>query len=526
MNVAIENWAEQTPEKNRQQRRLLVGALLGIVLTTVGLLLALPQPYKQRLFLIDAGGCHLQTAVFEPAREPRGTVILLHGLVANRKVMTYLAEGFAGQRLRVFVPDLPGHGRTAGPFSPARAEECSGSLLEELRARGLAPPDRTVLVGHSMGGAIAIRVAVRVPVAGVIAISPAPMRAAHGVAAETLLYEDPPTLPPNTLVISGRWEFDAMRGNAADLLSRGRDVHANYVVIPGATHASLLSSASALRVMRSWTAEVLHFSKDDATPGATPSRWPTLGSLLGFVGLLLVAGPFLREASGKTPVRSEAEISPNLTHGVAWWRASAEILGAGMLAVLILERCNPLKIVRLFEGDYLAGFLLLTGLLLILLHWKAVSGAMDFPKARALGAVFASVALVLLFTAWCELTLTEAWLDMARWQRFPVVFLGVLPYLVSEEILLGAPALRSAGRRLLIATFFRLLLGAPLLIGVIYLHSGEILVVLLSLYFALFSVLQRRGMDVVRTVTRSPAAAALFGAILLAGFFLVIFPLL
>jgi hypothetical protein len=163
---------------------------------------------------------------------------------------------------------------------------------------------------------------------------------------------------------------------------------------------------------------------------------------------------------------------------------------------------------------------------LTVLHWKAVSSAFDFPRARTLGAIFAGMALVLLLTAWCELTLSEAWLDVARWQRFPVVFLAVLPYLAAEEILLGTPLERRAGRRLLTALLFRLLLWAPLLVGIIYLHSGEILVVLLLLYFAAFSAVQRRGMDVVRTVTGAPAAAALFGAILLAGFFLVIFPLL
>jgi len=42
--------------------------------------------------------------------------------------------------------------------------------------------------------------------------------------------------------------------------------------------------------------------------------------------------------------------------------------------------------------------------------------------------------------------------------------------------------------------------------------------------FALFCLGQRWGMDVVREVTASAAAAALFGAILLAGFCLVVFP--
>ncbi len=48
--------------------------------------------------------------------------------------------------------------------------------------------------------------------------------------------------------------------------------------------------------------------------------------------------------------------------------------------------------------------------------------------------------------------------------------------------------------------------------------------VLLSIYFGLFFVLQRLAMNVVRRETRSVGAAAVFGAILLAGFCLVIFP--
>jgi hypothetical protein len=61
--------------------------------------------------------------------------------------------------------------------------------------------------------------------------------------------------------------------------------------------------------------------------------------------------------------------------------------------------------------------------------------------------------------------------------------------------------------------------------GIYLLHSGEILIGLLGGYMAMFNLVQRGGMDIVRTETGSATAAALFGAILLAGFCLVIFPL-
>ena len=193
MSELSTNFAKDSPVKSGFARR----SALAVVLIVIGLLIALPRPYHEHTFLIDAGGCRMETTVFEPAGDTAensilpsltppaptspnspsyGTVVLFHGLAVNRKIMNYLAEGFALQGLRVFVPDLPGHGRTEGPFSPGRALECSENLVHELRSRGLAPPERTILAGHSMGGAIAILVGSRVPVAGVIAFSPAPMR--------------------------------------------------------------------------------------------------------------------------------------------------------------------------------------------------------------------------------------------------------------------------------------------------------------------------------------------------------------
>jgi hypothetical protein len=65
-----------------------------------------------------------------------------------------------------------------------------------------------------------------------------------------------------------------------------------------------------------------------------------------------------------------------------------------------------------------------------------------------------------------------------------------------------------------------------ILVGAIfYLHSGQFAFVLLILYFALFSILQRLATDVIRIQTRCIATAAIFGAILLAGFVLAILPI-
>jgi uncharacterized membrane protein YfcA len=69
-----------------------------------------------------------------------------------------------------------------------------------------------------------------------------------------------------------------------------------------------------------------------------------------------------------------------------------------------------------------------------------------------------------------------------------------------------------------------LLAWLVLAFGTFVLHSGQILVVLLMPYFALFFLFMRLGARLVRQRTASATAAAIFGAILLAGFSLVLFP--
>ena len=503
--------------KSRKTER----ALAGILLVAAGFWLAFPKHYLERTYLIPAGGCRLETTIFEKKdATPQGTVLLFPGLVANKKVMAFLAGGFAEQNLRVFVPDLPGHGHSPGPFSPEHAKDCGEALLSGLIARGMANPDRTIVAGHSMGGAIALRVSAKIPVAGVVAISPAPIRAAHGVLPEMLLYQDPGPMPQRFVVISGSLEPESMRANAADLVGSRSDGTAQLILIPRATHATLLFNRAALRAMQDWAGKTLQLT---GSPGM-PSLRQLYGALAGFVGLLLLANPFLRELTGKKQGSEREQKAVEIGNFVPWPRMLLEFALGAVLMVLLLRFWNPLHSIHLFEGDYLASFLLLLGIAFLLLHWNSLRGHFPHWKSGLAGAFFAALILVLLFTAWLELSLYEAWLTPAKWLRFPFLFLAFLPYHFAEEISLGNAANQSAWRRFAAGLSLRAVAWGALALGVLYLRSGEILMVLLLPYFVLMHVLQRRGMDIVRRETSSALAAAAFGAILLAGFCLVIFP--
>jgi hypothetical protein len=130
----------------------------------------------------------------------------------------------------------------------------------------------------------------------------------------------------------------------------------------------------------------------------------------------------------------------------------------------------------------------------------------------------------LLVTGWSDATLTESWVSLGRWARFPVFFVAALSYLLAEEILLGSNATRRGWRRLVVAWALRLVAFLVIVFGIFVLHSGAIMLILLALFLAVFFIFQRMGMDLVERETGSLLAAAVFGAILLAGFCLVIFP--
>jgi pimeloyl-ACP methyl ester carboxylesterase len=340
-------------------------AFAGIALLVVGGLWAFvsSRGYEERRVVAVAGACRVDMDIVQkrgtPSDTSSGSVVLFHGIAANKLIMAYLARSLAELGVTVYVPDLPGHGRTSGPFTPQTAQDCALSLVRGLAAGGMITPDRTILAGHSMGGAIALRIAPLFRPAGVIAISPAPMRAAHGVTPEKLLYQNPPPILPNTLITAGQFEPLGLSANAADLVAGNSDPSIEFHRLLGQTHVSVLFYPGVARLSQAWTARVLKISNS--------ARLPNLlffgGGLLGFLGILLLSGPFLREMAPLDPNQAPEEANQPGT-----FRFLAEVVLAAWAALFLLRYYVPLRVIGLFEGDYLASFFLIVGLLLILAH--------------------------------------------------------------------------------------------------------------------------------------------------------------
>jgi len=87
-------------------------------------------------------------------------VLLVHGYGGDRNSWLFLQEPLA-ERHRVYALDLPGHGTSAKDVGDGSVEMLADAVLGVLNAIGV---ERAHLVGHSLGGAVAVVATARDPV--------------------------------------------------------------------------------------------------------------------------------------------------------------------------------------------------------------------------------------------------------------------------------------------------------------------------------------------------------------------------
>jgi 2-succinyl-6-hydroxy-2,4-cyclohexadiene-1-carboxylate synthase len=83
-------------------------------------------------------------------------VVLLHGFAGTRHAWAGVEKHLPAERYRSLALDLPGHGEQADARPPITFEKCVASVLERS-------PKRFVLGGYSMGGRVALHVALAAP---------------------------------------------------------------------------------------------------------------------------------------------------------------------------------------------------------------------------------------------------------------------------------------------------------------------------------------------------------------------------
>ncbi|MEJ7838653.1 MAG: lysophospholipase [Thermomicrobiales bacterium] len=117
---------------------------------------------QQRFILPSVTGGLLAGASWVPA-DPRAIVIVIHGHAEHLGRYQLLVMQLAANGYAVFGLDHHGHGRSSGVRGFARRFDAFVDDLETLvlRARTTCPGVPVIVFGHSMGGLIAVRYALR-----------------------------------------------------------------------------------------------------------------------------------------------------------------------------------------------------------------------------------------------------------------------------------------------------------------------------------------------------------------------------
>lgn len=147
-----------------------------------------------------AGGLYYFASQQNGEKE-RPAVVLIHGAGG-----THLHWPYNLRRLnnhRVFAPDLPGHGKSSG-LGKQSVEKYAETIAEWMDAVGI---ERALIVGHSMGGAIAQTLCIKFPqkVTGLILIGTGARLAVNQDLLEKLSI---PSSTPAAIDLVTRWSWN------------------------------------------------------------------------------------------------------------------------------------------------------------------------------------------------------------------------------------------------------------------------------------------------------------------------------
>ncbi len=141
--------------------------------------------------LVDVGGADVHVLKMGDAGPP---VLMIHGASANaREFETTLAPRLADTH-RVFMADRPGHGHSErlghAETLAVQAAQMAGAL------ESLAPGEKAIVVGHSFGGGVALRLALDHPdqVEALVLLAPVSHDWGGGGGAWYNKYAGPPVL--------------------------------------------------------------------------------------------------------------------------------------------------------------------------------------------------------------------------------------------------------------------------------------------------------------------------------------------
>ena len=122
-----------------------------------------PYPYPSKYLDISVYGQDVRIAYMDVASKgaPNGhTVVLLHGNNFGGFYFTSIIDALTKEGFRVIVPDQIGYGKSSKPIAPYNFNSQARNTFLVLQKEKV---ERAMVVGHSMGGMLAARLATQYP---------------------------------------------------------------------------------------------------------------------------------------------------------------------------------------------------------------------------------------------------------------------------------------------------------------------------------------------------------------------------
>ena len=193
-------------------------------------------------------------------------------------------------------------------------------------------------------------------------------------------------------------------------------------VVPHATHTSLIVDRTSRTDAKLWAMEALF-------PSVEPRRWRSICDLATYetlrprrdsaspgrcwgcrADLLISCGVALLERC--RAIRNESSHSESAVHPDACWLI-VEASGVRARRRADSDAVVPLRFLHLYDGDYLASLLLLSGALLLALNWKYVRAnlSVDTNQRAACGRRRSASLAFLAMGAWFNWQLADLWMN-------------------------------------------------------------------------------------------------------------------
>lgn len=306
------------------------------------------------------------------ASPPLGTVVVAHGIAANKELMRPWGLALARRGFVAVLVDQPGHGDsqrrlpagTDGPFSAPDLAAGLKQVVDALVQQGLARPGQIGLLGHSMGAAtVAALARADDRAAATVAISGGVPRAGEAGPRNLLLIaagRDLPGLEPAVAAIAAGGGAASrtlqVQGAAVPVYgdAAAGTARAGYVA-GNRNHLTVIYDRAVQELGAAWLALALAGPGPTPAPARAPREWVwvlagSLGALLAFAGAAGLLAPRHGREAGLRVARRPANTSAGLFITLLGVAAMAGALAAAWL--------DPFAWLHLLVADYLVTFFL------------------------------------------------------------------------------------------------------------------------------------------------------------------------